>query len=171
MFIFILLFLFPSFLHAAIIVDSVNTEQFIQRNILQEDCSWIDTFQVTTTTTFQETKPVTITTGFSDPKTGTGYVGGQPGRAVSCPEDCDYSIVLGSPALTNNESLGGEVREWEEKKVVIIEKLTDNCIGDGCDDPKIPEHPDTPVPETSTLVYLCLGIILIKFSKSSTKSI
>lgn len=142
---------------SAATIAGQQTVTTVVDTIALSDCSWTEVVEQTTTTAYREVQPVTITSGYSDPTTGTGYVGGQPGRAVSCPQDCDYSIVLGTPAFTSVESLGGGFTEWEEKVVSRIETLVDTCTED-CEHP--PEE-QTPVPEPSTLALLFGAVIVV----------
>lgn len=148
----ILCLLLPTAAHAATILSTIESDPvFVGREYGAEDCQWIDTYQITKTTTYGDPQPTTVyTPGMQS------YTGGQPGRFAHCPEDCDPTIVPGF-ALTRVEDTYSTFSETTYGTYAL---LTDKCDED-CN--------PVPTPEGGTFGLMLVGIGLVVVSRKVRK--
>ena len=125
-----------------------GTVERVIETVVLSDCSWTETVEQVTTVTSRDVVPVAWIGAV--PSQGTGYTGGQPGRFVHCPEDCDPTLVLGDAALTRVEDVGGSYSDSADSTSFTFYRVIDQC-----------HTCQVVTPESGTLAFLLLGIGLV----------
>ena len=128
--------LFSLFLFPLPVLGLTTTETVISTVSLSE-CLIQQTVDVQTT----QDKLVYQSIVGTAPERGTGYSGGQSGRYVKCPEDCDDTIIIGNAMNTRIDDVMQNI-QWTEHSTVL--HFVDTCKN--CD--------KVVTPETNTLILI-----------------
>ena len=88
---------------------------------------------------------------FTNDSNAQTYKGGQPGRFVHCPDDCDDTIIIGTPAMTRVEDVTTTFTTETHQTFTIVSEFCDT--------------PTTVTPESGTMGMFLVGIALIVISK------